>query len=270
MQADHHRLSRLWHRFIQQTHASDSSCVTKAEWIFHFTHRVSQRRTWNSQLHQRKKAGGGAMFDPCASVQSIICVRHGEPDRRRARFSKVDGDFLAKNRKWVGPSGNQENNFELSSCLETTCQIRVSTLSWRRWRRARIGPLSELASFVEARRQDATPCQKSSILDWGIRVAISACCSWPPQSEYHQRWRLYGCESDLDAFSWSTLPRKVRCKPRNKRGGLGEDVLLVFSEARLHEPNQSWHKPPGSSWHAISDCIPGWGTWRLLISSFKF
>ena len=42
-----------------------------------------------------------------------------EPDRKRARFSKVDGDFLAKLR--VGPGGDQRS----SSCrhvLETTWQ----------------------------------------------------------------------------------------------------------------------------------------------------
>ena len=35
-------------------------------------------RNEGHQLHQRKKkAGGGTMFDPNGSVQSIIRVRHG-------------------------------------------------------------------------------------------------------------------------------------------------------------------------------------------------
>ena len=37
---------------------------------------IPQRRTWAAST-KKKKAGGGAMFDPNGSVQSIIRVRHG-------------------------------------------------------------------------------------------------------------------------------------------------------------------------------------------------
>ena len=67
MQADHPRLSRLWHRFKQQTHASDGffSCVTKAE-------SMCTAMKDMSCINEKKKGGRGAMFDPNASVQSII------------------------------------------------------------------------------------------------------------------------------------------------------------------------------------------------------
>ena len=55
MQADHHRLSRLWHRFIQQTHASDGcfSCVTKAE-------SLCTARKDMSCINEKKKGGRGS------------------------------------------------------------------------------------------------------------------------------------------------------------------------------------------------------------------
>ena len=69
------------------------------------------------ELHQRKKkkkAGGGAMFDPyasepCQRFNQSYMAQSEEPDRKRARFSKVDGEFLAKIRIESVPAGNQRS-----------------------------------------------------------------------------------------------------------------------------------------------------------------
>ena len=73
MQADHHRWSRLCHRFIEQTHASDSnffSCVTKAE---------SMCTAMNDVSCINEKAGEreSNVRSQNQSVQSIVRVQSG-------------------------------------------------------------------------------------------------------------------------------------------------------------------------------------------------
>ena len=131
---------------------------------------VPQRRTWAVSTKKKRKAGGGVMCDPNASVQSIIRVQHGAVWGTRQEKGTVFESrwrFFGKIKNWVAPSGDQ-NKFELSSCSETTWQ----------------GINIELKEVVGSNRErfqkvymwrltvDGKPCQKSSILGWGIEVAI--------------------------------------------------------------------------------------------------
>ena len=89
--------------------------------------------------------------------QSYI-AQSEEPERKRARFSKVDGEFLAKIRIESVPAGNQKK-FELSSCLETTWQgINIELKEVAGSNRERFQKVYTWRLTV-----DGKPCQKSSI-----------------------------------------------------------------------------------------------------------
>ena len=132
---------QLWHRFIQQQmHVFDSffSCVTKAESMFHFKLLIvyhNEGHKIHSCINEKKKGGRGPEWYsvpmPVFNQSFVLDMAQSEEsDRKGARLSKVDGDFLAKIRIESVPAATKTwNNFELSSCLETTCQNRASTLS---------------------------------------------------------------------------------------------------------------------------------------------
>ena len=152
-QDDHHRLSRLWHRFIQQTHVSDSffSCVKKGKSKYTATKDMScinekkKRREWERCSIPMPVFNQSFVFDMAQSK---------EPDRKRARFSKVNGDFWQKQ--------------ELSRSQWRPKEVRAvivfrDYLAGHQHGGLESGMLSE-GLYVEALRQDGKPCQKSSIL----------------------------------------------------------------------------------------------------------
>ena len=72
-----------------------------------------------NEKKKRKKAGGGAMLIHSSIPMAVFnqsfvfdMAQSEEPDRKRARFSKVDGDFLAKLRIESVPAGTKRS----SSC----------------------------------------------------------------------------------------------------------------------------------------------------------
>ena len=129
-QPDHHRLSRLWHRFIQQTHASESffSCVTKAESMCTATKDMSN-------INEKKKGERGS------DVRSICqCSINHTWRSLRNQTGKGHGFRKSMARFWQiriesVPAATKRS----SSCHRVSRQPgRASTLSWRRWP-ARIG-----------------------------------------------------------------------------------------------------------------------------------
>ena len=151
-----------------------------------------------------------------------------EPESKRARFSKVDGDFLAKIREesvaaatkrttssWVNVFkdylSEQGINIELQEVTGSELRIVLERF------------------YVEARRQDGKPYQKSSIL--GIRAAI--------QRHLHAVGRLdlniitgedfVGANQTLDAFLKHLAKEGELQATQHKEPISKEDLEKLFS-----------------------------------------
>ena len=195
MQADHHRLSRLWHRFIQLTHASDilsfpvlpkqSQCVPK-------------RRTWATSTKKKKGGRGSDVRSQCQCSNNRSCSTWCSLKNQTGKghgFQKPMAIF-GKNKNWVGPSGDQKK-FELSSSLETTCQSRASAFRRRRWRAQTENAFRRFIRGGSPSGRQAVPeVFNLSLRDRSCCLEAPACYSWPIRPEYNQQWRLYRCESD--------------------------------------------------------------------------
>ena len=132
---------------------------------------VPQRRTRVASSQKKEGGTGRLMFDPNASVQSIIRVRHGAvwgTTQEKGMVFESRWRPFGKNKNWVGPSGDQKK-FELSSCSETTCQSRASTL------RARIGAkkLRRLPEWQQCEK-DTVTCKPCTALRTKARVLGSS------------------------------------------------------------------------------------------------
>ena len=88
---------------------------------------------FTAALTKKKKGGWGSdVLSLCASVQSMFdMAQSDEPESKRARFSKVDGDFLAKIREELVPAATKRttsswvNVFNDRTSSRPTCRTKV-------------------------------------------------------------------------------------------------------------------------------------------------
>ena len=269
MQADHHRLSRLWHRFIQQTHASDGffSCVLQ----------MCTATKDMSCIIEKKKAGGGAMFDPNTSVQSIIHGAAWGSRQEKGTGFEIRWRVFGKNKNWVGPSGDQKK-FELSSCLETTWQginIKLKEVVGSNRERFR-----KVYTWRLAREWTASRARSlESSAEWSELLFRGTCMlQLADSTRVHQQWRLsVGANQTIDAFpDLKHLAKEVEVQARQHGVAISQENFEKFFSYFYSESNTNPRVLTQAVWF-FTTCHFGlrsrevdWVTWRLPISSFEF